>query len=1094
MYSFRSLFKRSLVVLLALVISASVLLPIWTAVAAKHPFGDSRDHWKHPHTNRKQHRFSRRSRLRWRRHIAQLRRKQALIALRRQHALASNSNVRSHHANLSGSPERIMLDAPAAFSSIVQTQESVPVKKDATPSSQNAHEMSSGDTKPNVPLPQGQQRTGTLRGQITDQLGGVMVGTTVTVTGANSVEKTAQTNSEGIYVFTDLLPGKYTVRVLATGFAPYERQAVDISPGKRELLNIKLSVVLEKQEVTVDARKAISSEPENNLTAIVLRGKAIQALPSNPRSFIAALRALAVPSAGPTLGQIYVDGFTGGRIPPKESIREIRINENPYAAEFDKLGFGRIEIFTKPGADKFQGGTFFNFNDESLNSRNPFAPNRAPYQSRLFGGNVTGPLFGKRASFFADFERNAEDNNAVINATILDPALRITQLRQVVLVPEHRLTFSPRLDYQLNPNNTLVARYSYVRTKTRDTGVGYFSLLSSAYHTSDTQHTVQLTETAVLNQNAINETRFQFTREHRRREGDASSPAISVNEAVIGGGARIGSAFNNEDRWELHNYTSWTQGRHTLKAGGQLRGAHIADSSNEGFNGEFNFGGGLAPQLDANDQVVLNADGEPVFVPITSIERYRRTILFQRQGLPPEEIRELGGGATFFSLNAGNPLARVRQHEFGAFIQDDWRLRTNFTLSAGLRYEGQNNISDWSDFAPRLSFAWAPGGDPSQPRTVIRGGIGIFYDRFSERLTLQARRANGINQQQFIVSNPAILDLFPNVPSVKMLNDFAVRQTIERVASDLRTPYTTQSSISIERQLPHNFTLAATFSNTRTLHLLRSRNINAPLLDTLTPEEPEKILRPFGNTGEIFQYESSGIFKQNQLTLNFVYSGQKLTFYTTYVLNKAMSDTDGAENFPAYSYDLRGEYGRSSLDARHSFYFGSWFSGPWGIDFNTLLFMRSESPFNITTGRDTNRDTLFAERPAFATNLTRPSVVRTRFGTFDLDPLPGQKIIPRNYGVGPKFFSINLDMNKTFTFGGEAKGGAKRSSSIFKRPYSLTLGVQVENLFNHTNPGPPTGNLSSHLFGQSYSTAGAFGFGNNPAGNRRVQMQVSFSF
>ncbi len=98
-------------------------------------------------------------------------------------------------------------------------------------------------------------------------------------------------------------------------------------------------------------------------------------------------------------GQIYIDGFTDGRLPPKSSIREVRINSNPLSAEYDRIGFRRIELFTKPGTDNFRGQRFFNFNDESLNSRNPFADSSAPYQSRQFGGNVSGPL-SKKSSFF----------------------------------------------------------------------------------------------------------------------------------------------------------------------------------------------------------------------------------------------------------------------------------------------------------------------------------------------------------------------------------------------------------------------------------------------------------------------------------------------------------------------------------------------------------------------------------------------------------------------------------------------------------------------------------------------------------------------
>ncbi len=134
------------------------------------------------------------------------------------------------------------------------------------------------------------------------------------------------------------------------------------------------------------------------------------------------MQALAGPGAGSSEdgAQIYIDGFTGGRLPPKESIREIRINRNPFSAEYDRLGYGRVEIFTKPGTDRFRGQAFFNFNDEALNARSPFAATRAPYQSRRYGGNISGPLASKRASFFFDFERRETDDNNVVSAIVLD--------------------------------------------------------------------------------------------------------------------------------------------------------------------------------------------------------------------------------------------------------------------------------------------------------------------------------------------------------------------------------------------------------------------------------------------------------------------------------------------------------------------------------------------------------------------------------------------------------------------------------------------------------------------------------------------------
>ena len=283
------------------------------------------------------------------------------------------------------------------------------------------------------------------------------------------------TNDQGMYVFNGLVPGNYTVRVTTSGFAPYENTEVQVAAGRGgQPLNITLKVTIEEQKVTIESdSRALSTDAENNAGAIVLKGSDLESLPDDPDDLAAALQALAGPSAGPNGGQIFIDGFTGGRLPPLSSIREIRINANPFSAEYDRLGFGRIEILTKPGTDKLRGQVSFNFNHDRFNSRNPFAATRPPHQSRQYGGNLGGSLAKKKASFFIDFEKRDVDDETVINAVNPTTLLKFSD---TFPVPNRRTTFSPRVDYQLNANNTLIARYNYTHTN-RVSGVGGFSLV-----------------------------------------------------------------------------------------------------------------------------------------------------------------------------------------------------------------------------------------------------------------------------------------------------------------------------------------------------------------------------------------------------------------------------------------------------------------------------------------------------------------------------------------------------------------------------------------------------------------------------------------
>jgi len=305
------------------------------------------------------------------------------------------------------------------------------------------------------------QQAGSLGGQVLDSSGAAITGATVTVVDAAGKVKTAITNQRGEFSIAGLAPGTYTVRAIAPQFGLYENTEVQIQSGAREELTIALSVGELTQEVEVSTANQVSNDADNNASATVLKEKDLEALPDDPDELEAALQALAGPSAGPNGGQIYIDGFTGGRLPPRESIREIRINQNPFSAEFERLGLGRIEVLTKPGVGKFRGQAFLNFNDESLNSRNPFAPNRAPSQTKFYGGNLSGPVQKGKSSFFFDISNRSVDNNNVVNALILDPSFNVVPFRQEFQIPSRRFSFSPRFDYQINTNNTLVARYNF---------------------------------------------------------------------------------------------------------------------------------------------------------------------------------------------------------------------------------------------------------------------------------------------------------------------------------------------------------------------------------------------------------------------------------------------------------------------------------------------------------------------------------------------------------------------------------------------------------------------------------------------------------
>lgn len=633
------------------------------------------------------------------------------------------------------------------------------------------------------------QQTATIKGQVVDSLGDVLVGATVIVVDKNGKEKTTVSNSRGEYTISGLAPGKYTIRATAENFSLYEATDIDVSLGESKDISILMVVESVTEQVEVSEGEQVDTNPANNATSLVLKDKDLDALPDDPDDLEQALQALAGGAAGPNGGQIYIDGFTGGNVPSKDAIREIRINQNPFSAEYDRLGFGRIEILTKPGSDKWRGQAFFNFGDSALNARNPFSLNKADSQRKFFGANISGPIVKNKASFFLAFDNRMIDDGETVNATVIDSGFNIVPFQQEFVQPNRRLSINPRFDYQINSTNTLVARYEFERGTTDNRGIGGFTLPSRAIASENTQHTIQLTETAILNEKTVNETRFQYQFDDRETTGDSSIPAVNVLDSFLGGGSTVGLNYSRQSNWEVQNYTTTSLGKdsqHAIKFGVRVRGVKLEDRSESNYGGTFTFTGFTNP----GDPFDLNNDGR-----VSSIEQYRARLLGATD--PRYNPNQ-------FSITAGDPLADISQYDVGLFVTDDWRINPGLTFSFGLRYENQSNISDNFNIAPRFSFAYSPGaGGATAPKTVFRGGFGIFYDRFSENFSLQAQRLDGLSQQQFIVTNDAAilgqanfnLNGVTNVPTAAQLSSITPLSSTPRIiADDLQSPYTMQGA------------------------------------------------------------------------------------------------------------------------------------------------------------------------------------------------------------------------------------------------------------------------------------------------------------
>jgi hypothetical protein len=928
-----------------------------------------------------------------------------------------------------------------------------------------------------------QGTTGTIAGTVTDPDGALVQAAAISVYSASGSAKKLVSDAAGAFVVVRLVPGRYELKVSAKGFSAATLSDVMVTGGKTTSTAVKLGISVSTDlEVSADAT-GVSTSPDDNANATVIKGKDLDALSDDPDELQSELTALAGPSAGPSGGQIYIDGFTGGQLPPKSSILEIRINRNPFSAQYDKLGYGRIEIVTKPGQNELHGQFMINGDQKALNSLNPFVTNEPSYYSTFLMGNVSGGL-GKNASWFGSVFQRSSQSNSIINADILGTNGAVVNYTAAVANPQTRLDVSPRFDFSLGPKNTMSVRYMLDRQKETNSGVSGFALQSQAYGVSNYENTIQVSDTWLLTSKLVNDLRFQYMRDRDNQVASVTTPTVTVQGAFTSGGNNQGTLKDNEDRYELQDYVSMAEGKHALNFGTRLRLTHEANSSTTGFNGNYIY---------------------------QSLSAYAA-------GTPSE-----------YDVTAGNPTAMVNLFDGALFFQDDWTVRSNLTLSYGVRFEGQNRIGDHTDVAPRVSFSWAPGArDGKKASTVMRAGYGWFYDRFTAANVLTAIHGNGVNQKNYVVKNPAFTTDAPT--AAELGSGSAASPTIYDVAPGLKASVNMQAAVGMDHSFGKSVTLSATYINSRGVHQYLSDNINAYEAGTYDTATGTGV-RPNGINENLYQFQSGGVYNQNQLMLNYSVRARKVSLFGFYVWNSAKADTSGSTYFPSQQTNPGVDYGRASFDVGSRFLLGGNYQAPFGVSFSPFLVADSGTPFNVTIGQDLNGDNQYNDRPAYATGAST-DVLGTAYGNFDLNPSASAKRIPYDVGTGPAQFSMNLRVSKSFGIGPRVEGGAggsqggpggpgggpggrggpggggpggglgpgglsgsngpPRLDQTVPRKYSLTFSAMGHNVFNHVNLAAPVGVLDSPLFGKSTALAG--GFFNSAASNRSIDVQASFSF
>jgi hypothetical protein len=836
----------------------------------------------------------------------------------------------------------------------------------------------------------------TFAGTVLDPSGAAIAGAQVALLGP-SFGRIAQTTTDktGFFRFEDVAAGNYTLQLHADGFRDLTTKAT-ISSKWQPPLKITLPIAVQIESVTVATGEnvpLVSTETAENQNANTITRNALDRVPVFDQDYITTMSRFLDDSAIGTNGvSLVVNGIeaNGPGVTPS-AVQEVRINQNPYSARFSRPGRARLEIITKGGTPDFHGSLNFLFRDSVFDARNAFALVKPPERRQYYEGSVTGPIgHSKHTNFLAALDEDLDEQQGIVDASALAAAesAGLGVSPQTVLNPTHHFFGSGRVFHNLSNGDQFWTGYSYEHRAVENQGVGGTTLASAGVNTIFFEHEINVSYLHQISPHWMNQLRFLVGHYDSKVNSINSQPQIAVSGLFTAGGAQADSR-RTEYHFDGTDFATWANRKQQISFG-----VDIPDISRRALD-DF-----------------TNREGTYTFADLPSYEA----------SLPATYVLQTGQGHVSF-------LERV----VCGFFEDDIRLRPNFSLYLGMRYYFQNYFHDKPhNFGPRLEFAWAPSPDN---KNVIRGGVGVFFDRTGPSPIGDLLHFNGVNLLRFIVEQPLVT--YPVTPAALA----QVPTSIVTLDPRQRIPYVVQYSWGVEHQLTPKTTVAATYVGSRGIDQFRSIDANAP------PPPAYQLPRPNPNLGQVRKLQSEGYLKGNALELTFrgkvnrYFSGQ-----VQYTLSRTDNNTSGITYFPANSYDPTADWARSDNDRRHKFDLLASTQPTRFFTAGVALSLYSDKPVDVTTGADNNNDGVINDRPA-------------GYG--------------RNSMHGPGLIDLDLNIAHDFKLGKSQK-----------EQKLLTLALNSFNVLNHTNDVTYVGVISSPFFGHAVAA--------QPP--RRMQLDIQFKF
>jgi Carboxypeptidase regulatory-like domain/TonB dependent receptor-like, beta-barrel len=889
-----------------------------------------------------------------------------------------------------------------------------------------------------------QTTTGTIEGTVKVDTGEALPNTRVVATNeATGLTRQTTSDGDGFYRFSALLPGVYSVSVDLQNFSAQNRAGVQVIVGQTATVNFEMRMAA-AEAITVESESPLVDLTKSSV-GLPVKEQQIENLPLNSRNFqeLASLVPGASPSpsydptkkriggvtfAGSTArgGTISIDGgsydddIVGGPVGlvPEDAIREFQVYTNRYSAEIGRAATGAINVVTKSGTNDIHGSAFALFRDKSLNSKNFFETEKAPYDRQQIGGSIGGPIVKNKSFFFLSYQRTNEDTSGFVDTGGIYP-----QFEGSFPTPFDDTMLLARADFQLSDQQNVNVRYSHQGNDVTeqlivDPNVGYGGPPAENANqiASNRINSIIGNHTWLLSDRSLNQLRFHFIRfENALDPTSTGEPSLRFPSIVVGQNASTPQAVK-QDRIQFgdeYSFSASAHGRHEIKMG--------ADVNLLSVNLLFDLFKGGAFFFEADDPT-LGQNVQP-FLAI------------------------LGVGSTV--------LNDFKYQQYGFYVQDDWHPLENLTLNLGLRYDLETGLlkhedfphplagrgiwfvdgveakNDTNNFAPRIGFAWNPKNDT---RTVLRGGYGIYYDVTVSEIATVPIVFDGFRYAFVFIGDPGTTD----VDFLRsQLDPSTIVPSGNITPPGQEEPYTQQFNLGFSRQFAGEAAINVDYVHILSLHEWVSQELN--------PSDLNQV-RPFREIGSFVDFESSGRSTYDGLQVSFekqlTKESQVLVSYTLSKHTNIGDDIFSAFN-PANSFDFENERGPSLRDQRHRFVLSGVWQLPYEFQISGIFTAASARPFNVITGSDDNGDGWLRDRPP---GVERNSERGSNFVNLDLRVSKRFVWEPMSIELVADFFNITNHVNyDPESFNGNLSSGENFGQpSVAFNPRQIQFGARVQ--------------------------------------------------